>query len=136
MTKTYSELVRLDSFDDRFEYASLNGRVGEETFGYDRYINQALYSSEEWRHFRRQIILRDNGCDLAVEGLYVPSYGVIHHLNPITKKDILERRSCVFDPENVILVSSDTHRAIHYGSQPKTLNKPIERRPNDTCPWK
>ena len=136
MTKRYSELIQLPTFDERFEYANLQGRVGEETFGYDRYINQALYGSEEWRRFRRTVILRDNGCDLAMDGFYIPAHGVIHHLNPIFKQDILERRSCVFDLENVILVSADTHRAIHYGVQPSVTKGPIERRPNDTCPWK
>lgn len=136
MTRTYSELIQFPSFEERFDYANLEGRVGEETFGYDRYINQALYGSEEWRRFRRKVILRDNGCDLAVEGFDIPSFGIIHHLNPITKEDILERRPCVFDFENVVLVSANTHRAIHYGIRPTIQRVPIERRPNDTCPWK
>lgn len=136
MTRTYEELITLPTYEERFEYCNLVGKVGEETFGHNRWINQALYSSDEWRTFRRSIILRDSGCDLAMEGFPIPRFGTIHHLNPITKEDILERRSCVFDPNNVILVASDTHRFIHYGLPTIIHKTPIERRANDTCPWK
>ena len=136
MTRRYSELICLPTYEERLEYCNLYGKVGEETFGYDRWINQALYFSEEWRIFRRKIILRDYGCDLAVEGYDIPRFGTIHHLNPITKEDILERKSCVFDPENVVLVAPDTHRFIHYGHEKIIVRAPIIRRPNDTCPWK
>lgn len=136
MTRTYSELILLPTYKERFEYVDLCGKVGEETFGYDRWINQALYSSAEWRRFRRKIILRDEGCDLAVPGFEIVRFGVIHHLNPITKDDILERRSCIFDPNNVILVASDTHKFIHYGHGPVPNRLPVERQPNDTCPWR
>lgn len=136
MTRTYDELIRLPTFKERFEYCSLAGIVGAETFGFDRWINQVLYSSEEWRRFRRQIILRDNGCDLAMDGLPILRFGTIHHLNPITKADVLERRPCIFDPNNVVLVAQDTHRYIHYGCAPAPQRTPIERLPNDTCPWR
>ena len=136
MTRTYIELIELPTFQERFAYCDLFGKVGAETFGYDRWLNQVLYTSSEWRAFRRDIILRDNGCDLAMDGFDIGSYGTIHHLNPITKEDILERRPCVFDPNNVILVAPDTHKFIHYGRGMAPVKEPIIRRPNDTCPWK
>ena len=137
MTRTYSELITIPTYEERFEYCNLLGKVGEETFGYDRWLNQVLYSSEEWRKFRRSIIIRDCGCDLAMPGFEVAKFGTIHHLNPITKQDILERRPCVFDRNNVVLVASDTHKYIHYGFDGKApLRTPIVRKPNDTCPWR
>ena len=136
MTRTYEELISLPTYEDRFNYCDMNGFVGDETFGGSRWLNQVLYSSDEWRRFRREIIIRDNGCDLAVDGFEIPRFATIHHLNPITKEDVLNRRSCVFDPNNVILVASDTHKYIHYGRGPAPNRLPIERRPNDTCPWR
>lgn len=137
MSKCYSELMSINSFDERFKYLKLDGTVCEETFGPNRYINQVLYNSRRWRTFRNKIILRDNGCDLAFPGHeIVGPYALIHHINPITLDDILEDRFCVFDPENVILTIRQTHNAIHYGDQNQILKNPIERRPNDTCPWK
>lgn len=136
MIRTYDELISLPTYEERFKYCDLVGRVGEETFGYDRWINQALYQSDEWRRFRREIILRDNGCDLACDGFEIYRFGTIHHLNPITKKDIVNRNPCIFDPNNVVLVAPDTHKFIHYGRGPAPSRVPIERKPNDTCPWK
>lgn len=134
--KTYSELITLSTFEERFKYLSLDGIVGVETFGYDRYLNQILYSSPEWKRFRRNIIIRDNGCDLACEGYAIHGRILIHHINPITVEDIVKRNSMVFDPENVIATTHNTHNAIHYGDENLLISSPIERRANDTCPWK
>jgi hypothetical protein len=136
MLKTYSELCRLNSFKERYEYLRLSGTVGKETFGYDRYINQILYRSEEWKHCRRQIIIRDNGCDLGCEGFEIHGIIIIHHINPITVNDILNRNPKIFDPNNLISVSHNTHQAIHYGDENLLIMDPIERTKNDTCPWK
>ena len=136
MTRTYEELLTLPTYEERFDYCNLVGRVGEETYGCDRWINQVFYRSEEWRRFRRQIVLRDNGCEFALPGFEVAQFGTIHHLNPITKQDILDRRPCVFDPNNVVLVAQDTHKYLHYGWGPAPQKTVIERRPNDTCPWR
>ena len=110
--------------------------IGDETFGYDRYLNQILYQSSEWRRFRRNIVIRDNGCDLATPGYEIQGKILIHHINPITLRDIEQRDPKVFDPENVISTSLLTHNAIHYGDESILITEPIERRPNDTCPWK
>ena len=134
--KSYSELIRIPTFDERFEYLKLEGAVGKDTFGYDRYLNQALYQSEEWKRCRRHIILRDNGCDLACEGFDIPVKVLIHHINPITVDDVLRRRSIVFDPENLITTSHRTHNAIHYGDASLLVIAPIKRHKNDTCPWR
>lgn len=136
MKKTYNELISLNTFDERFEYLQLKGLVGEETFGYSRYLNQILYRSPEWKHLRQQIILRDRGCDLAVEGYEIFGKILIHHINPISLKDIDERDPKVFDMNNLITVSFMTHQAIHYGSKDLLLLDPVERRPNDQCPWR
>lgn len=135
-TKYYSELIKLPTFLERFDYLVIGGRVGAETFGFNRYLNQALYSSGEWKKFRRDMIIRDQGCDLAVPDRDIGVGLVLHHLNPITEKDIIERNPCLFDPENVICVSSNTHRAIHYGDKSMLLMPQPERRPNDTIPWR
>ena len=111
--KTYSELITLPTFEERFEYLRLYGTVGVETFGYDRYLNQILYNSPEWKCFRRDIIVRDNGCDLACEGYDIHGRILIHHINPISVEDIIKRNSMVFDPENVIATTHDTHNTIH-----------------------
>ena len=134
--RTYSELSQLATFEERFHYLNLQGIVGEETFGYDRYLNQMFYNSTEWKALRHQIIVRDNGCDLGIVGREIYKYIVIHHMNPITKQDILDRSTFVMDPEYLICVSDNTHRAIHYGDESLLLTGPIERTKNDTCPWR
>lgn len=134
--KTYSELIELPTFEERFEYLQLKGIVGQETFGFDRYLNQILYNSKEWKHLRNEIIVRDNGCDLALEGFEIHGRILIHHINPITIDDVIKRREMVFDPENLICVTHNTHNAIHYGDKSLLITGPIERRVNDTCPWK
>lgn len=136
MKRTYNELIKLNTFDERFEYLQLKGLVGKETFGYSRYLNQILYRSPEWKHLRQQIILRDRGCDLAVEGYEIFGKILIHHINPISLKDIEERDPKVFDMNNLITVSFNTHQAIHYGSEELLLKDPVERKPNDQCPWR
>ena len=134
--RTYSELITIPTFKERFEYLKLNGSVGLETFGHDRYLNQILYNSPEWRRFRPEIIVRDNGCDLACEGYEIFGKILIHHINPITAQDILNRNPKVFDPENVITTVHNTHNAIHYGDENLLITAPIERSRNDTCPWR
>ena len=136
MSKTYSELITIPTFEERYEYLRLDGVVGEATFGYDRYLNQILYTSKEWRKFRDDIIIRDNGCDLACPGFEIPVRAIVHHINPITVEDVVNRHPKVFDPENVITVSHNTHEAIHYGDETLLIIAPNERTPNDTCPWK
>ena len=134
--RTYKELSKLKTFEERYRYLRVNGHVGADTFGYDRYLNQVLYSTPEWRKTRREIILRDGGCDMGLPDYPISGKVMIHHLNPITEKDILERRACLFDPENLICVSFDTHNAIHYGSLDMILDPYVERKANDTVPWK
>ena len=145
--KTYSELITLPSFDERFRYLQLDGQVGKETFGYDRYLNQVLYNSQEWRRFRHEIIIRDNACDLAHEDHEITSWRdengrihgqkiIIHHINPITEDDVVNRRSIIFDPENTITTILSTHNAIHYGDESLLPKEPIERSKNDMCPWR
>lgn len=135
-TKTYSELMSFKTFEERYRYLRIRGEVGIETFGSDRYLNQIFYSSKEWKKFRRDIIIRDMGCDLGIEDREINGQIFIHHINPITIDDILHRRSCLTDPENAICVSFNTHQAIHYGDENLLIQEPIERTPNDTCPWK
>ncbi len=135
-SKTYLEMMELPKFIDRYRYLKLNGKVGDETFGYDRYLNQALYQSPEWRKFRRDIIIRDNGLDLACDGYEIMGKILIHHINPITLRDIERRDSKIFDVNNVISVSMNTHNAIHYGDESLLYGDLITRTPNDTCPWK
>lgn len=134
--KTYSELISLESYIERFRYLKLTGVVGIETFGSNRYLNQILYNSTEWKSFRRKIIIRDNGCDLACPGYEIFGQILIHHLNPITIEDIYDRNPMIFDPENVICTVLKTHNAIHYGDESLLCLPVVERRPNDTCPWK
>ena len=136
MIKTYSELITIPTFEERYEYLRLDGIVGKATFGYDRYLNQILYTSREWRRFRDDIIIRDMGCDLAIPGFEIPVRAIVHHINPITVEDVVNRHPKVFDPENVITVSHNTHEAIHYGDETLLIIAPIERKANDTCPWK
>ena len=134
--RTYSELILLPTFEERYEYLRLDGRVGEETFGFDRWLNQTFYKSEEWLSMRDKIIVRDNGCDLGIPGRDIYSRILIHHMNPITKEDILRRSDILLNPEYLICVTPNTHRAIHYGNSNLLIKDPIERRQNDTCPWK
>lgn len=135
MIKRYSELIAIDNFKDRFEYLKLEGNVGIETYGYDRYLNQIFYKSPEWKKFRNDIIIRDNGCDLAFEDYEIVGKILIHHLNPITKDDILQRRECLMDPENVVCTSHKTHNAIHYGDESMIFTKVTIRTPGDTKLW-
>ena len=135
-TKTYSELIIIPTFEERFEYLRLKGCVGKDTFGYDRYLNQILYNSPEWKKLRNQIIIRDCGRDLACEGYEIYGRILIHHLNPITIDDVLDRSRKVFDPDNLICVTHNTHNAIHYGDASMLLTGPIIRTKNDTCPWR
>lgn len=134
--KTYSELINLDSFEKRFNYLNLAGTIGDETFGYNRIFNQQLYHSSEWRRVRNGIILRDNACDLGVSGYEIHGRIYIHHINPIALSDITNGSDALFDPENLICVSKQTHDAIHYGSIDTLPKIPIERTPGDTCPWR
>lgn len=137
--KTYSELIKIPTFEGRFQYLNLHGEVGFETFGFDRYLNQAFYKSNEWRRFRNSVIIRDNCCDLGIEGYDIlNSKVIIHHINPITAEDIIYRTDKLFSLENVICVTENTHRAIHYGDERIFLNEKTLtiRRPNDTCPWR
>lgn len=135
--KTYSELITLPTFEERFKYLKLNGTVGADTFGHNRYLNQILYSSYEWKKkIRRNIVVRDNGCDLGCEGFCIYGQIIIHHINPITIEDVIERKPKVFDPENLICVSHNTHNAIHYSDEKILIQAPNERTKNDTCPWR
>lgn len=135
-TRSYEEMLTLQTFEQRFNYLNLHGKVGRDTFGFDRYLNQLLYHSKEWRDFRRQIILRDNGCDLGIEGHEIQSKAIIHHINPITVDDVINHSEKVFDPSNVITTSHRTHNAIHYGDSNQIEKDFVERKPNDTCPWR
>ena len=134
--RTYSELITIPTFEERFEYLQLKGSVGKDTFGYDRYLNQVLYRSPEWKRLRNQIIIRDGGCDLACDGYDIYGKVLIHHLNPITVEDVLARSRKVFDPDNLVCASHSTHNAIHYGDVDLLVTGPIIRTKNDTCPWR
>lgn len=134
--KCYSELVLLPTFEERFEYLRLDGIVGETTFGFDRYMNQVFYRSPEWRKIRDAVIARDLGCDLGIEGHEIFGPVLIHHMNPIRQKDLLERTDILLDPEYLITTIQRTHQAIHYGDKDLLPAAPIQRTRNDTCPWK
>lgn len=134
--RSYSELIKLPTFEERYQYLRLGGRVGEETFGFDRWLNQVFYKSDEWRKIRDYVIIRDNACDLAVEGREIPNRILIHHMNPITTADIRNRSEYLLDPEYLIATVKNTHDAIHYGDESILYTLPVERTPNDTCPWK
>lgn len=135
--RTYSELITLPTFEDRYEYLKLNGKIGEETFGFDRYINQQLYQrSQKWKSIRDKVIIRDNGCDLSMEGYEIWGKIIIHHMNPITIEDIERESDFVFNPEYLISTSLNTHNAIHYGDENLLIKAPIERTKYDTCPWR
>lgn len=134
--RTYSELCQLSTFEDRFDYLRLNGSVGKDTFGFDRYLNQQFYRSSEWKRIRDRVILRDNGCDLGVEGYEIRGRILIHHINPISVEDIHTMSGLLMNPEYLICVSHRTHNAIHYGDESLIITAPIERTQNDTCPWR
>lgn len=134
--KTYSELITLPTFKERYKYLQLSGAVGEETFGFDRYINQKFYRSQEWKRVRDFVIIRDNGCDLGVEGYDIHGKILIHHMNPIRIDDIRFLSEYLMNPEYLISTTLSTHNAIHYGDESLLMAEPIERTPNDTCPWK
>ena len=136
MIRTYSELIKLKTFKDRFEYLKMDGIVGEETFGFDRYMNQIFYKSREWTSVRRSVIIRDNGCDLGVEGYEIHGKILIHHMNPINLSDIVHKTDELLNPDYLITTVLSTHNAIHYGDASLLPVLPIERRANDTCPWK
>lgn len=134
--RSYHELRQYETFLDRYHYLKLTGQVGAETFGVDRYLNQVLYRSRKWRRARDEAIVRDNGCDLGVDGYDINDMIVVHHMNPITLEDIENEEEWIFDPEYLICCSKRTHNAIHYGDESLLLRLPVERRPFDTCPWK
>ena len=135
--RTYSELITLPTFEERYQYLRLDGQVGVETFGFDRYLNQTFYRTDkEWLAVRDYVIIRDNGCDLGILGREIHSRIIVHHMNPITKEDILKRTMYLLDPEYLICTIKRTHDAIHYGDENLLLTGPIERTKNDTCPWK
>ncbi len=135
--KTYSELITLPTYIERFNYLKLSGSVGRETFGFDRYLNQQFYQRDpRWKKVRDLVIIRDNGCDLGVEGYEIHGKIIVHHMNPITMDDIINGRDCVYDPEFLISTVHKTHNAIHYGDENLLTKAPVERTPYDTCPWK
>lgn len=136
MTRTYDELSQLKTFDERFQYLKLDGVIGEDLFGYMRQLNQAFYTSSLWKTVRNQIIIRDDGCDLGIPGHTIFGKLLVHHLNPLTKEDLINHSSRLVDPNNLITVSFDTHQAITYGDVALIQRDPIERSENDTCPWK
>ena len=133
--RTYSELITIPSFEERYRYLKLDGVVGEETFGFDRYLNQLFYSSKEWKTIRNFVITRDNGCDLGMEEHDIYGKILVHHMNPISKDDILGRSEYLLDPEFLISTIKNTHDAIHYGDESLLITAPIQRSKNDTCPW-
>lgn len=135
MTRTYLEMVRFDSFEERFEYLKLGGGVGRSTFGFDRYINQQFYASREWKDIRNYVILRDNGCDLGVEGYEIHESPLIHHINPMVPEDIVHGETWILDPEFLITTTHNTHNAIHYGGESRMPKVVAERAPNDTKLW-
>ena len=135
--RTYSELVALPTFEERFRYLQLSGSVGAETFGFERYLNQRFYSSAEWKRVRDTVILRDNGCDLGIQDRVIGGKVVIHHMNPVTRDDILSQSDLLLNPEYLVCVSPETHNAIHYGDEGLLVpSSVVERKPNDTCLWK
>lgn len=134
--RTYKELQQLQTFDERFAYLQLRGHIGKETFGYDRYLNQQFYRSKEWKDVRRIVILRDHGCDLGIMDRTITGRIYIHHMNPITREDLINGSDLVLNPNYLICVSSMTHEAIHYGDKDLLISDYVERSPYDTCPWR
>lgn len=134
-TRSYSELIRLRSFEERFEYLSLKAKIGDQTFGFERWMNQTFYRSREWRDLRHEIIIRDKGCDLGVEGFEIPQRPLIHHIIPMTVEDLEDGNPLCLDPENLITTVHHTHNAIHWGDKSLLRLPPVERRPGDTKLW-
>ena len=135
--RTYSELITLPKFEERYEYLKLNGVVGEETFGFNRYLNQEFYQRDkEWLRIRDYVIIRDQGCDLGIEGREIRGKIIVHHMNPITKDDLLKRTEFLLNPEYLICTLKSTHDAVHYGDENLLMKGPVERKANDTCPWR
>ena len=134
--RTYEELITIPEFVDRYRYLKLSSRIGEDTFGFDRYLNQILYRSEEWKRLRREVILRDDGCDLGDPDRPINGRIIVHHMNPIVKEDILDRSDIVLNPNYLICTSFETHNAIHFGDENLLFLGLTERKANDTCPWK
>lgn len=134
--RTYSELITLPTFEDRYSYLQLNGAVGKDTFGFDRYINQQFYRSKEWQRIRDEVIIRDNACDLGMEGYEIHGRIYVHHMNPIMVRDIQSNSDYLMNPEFLICTTHRTHNAIHYGDESLLARAPIERTKNDTCPWR
>lgn len=134
--RTYSELVALNTFEERFKYLKLDGSIGKETFGFDRYINQAFYNSQYWKKVKDFVIIRDNGCDLGMDGYEIHGRIYVHHMNPISIEDILYKTDYLINPEYLISTTHLTHNAIHYGDETLLIKAPICRSKNDTCPWK
>lgn len=136
MIRTYSELITLPTFEERYRYLRLGGKIGDETFGFDRYLNQIFYKTDEWLRVRDYVIIRDNGCDLGIEGREIHSKILVHHMNPITKEDILNRSEYLLNPEYLICTVKRTHDAIHYGDDSLLFKELVVRTKNDTCPWR
>lgn len=134
--RTYSELSKLKTFEERYRYLRLNGKVGEETFGFDRWLNQRFYKDPEWLSIRDKVIIRDNGCDLGIKDRKITDRIIVHHMNPITKEDILRRSDFLLNPDYLICTVKNTHDAIHYGDDSLLINEFVERSRNDTCPWR
>ena len=134
--RTYSELITIPTFEERYKYLKIGGKVGEETFGFERYLNQEFYKSHEWQSIRRQVIVRDLGCDLGIEGREIHGKIIVHHMNRITIDDIVSASDFLLNPEYLICTLKSTHDAIHYGDESLLIKAPVERTKNDTCPWK
>ena len=134
--RTYSELITLPTFEERYRYLRLGGKVGEDTFGFDRYLNQIFYTSKEWLEVRDYVIVRDGGCDLGIPDREIHGRILVHHMNPIRPEDILRRSKFLLDPEYLISTIKNTHDAIHYGDESLLILAPTERTKNDTCPWR
>ena len=134
--RTYTELMKLETFEERYKYLKLVAKVGEETFGLERYLNQQFYHSQEWKSLRSQIIIRDNACDLGIPGREMDSRIIIHHMNPITKDDLIHQSDFLLNPEYLICTSKKTHSAIHYGDDKMLFGEMVERSKDDTCPWR
>lgn len=134
--RTYSELITFSTFEERFKYLQLNGQVGESTFGFDRYMNQVFYRSQKWKSIRDFVIIRDCGCDLGVEGYDIHGKIIIHHMNPLSMRDIETESDFLLNPDFLICTTHNTHNAIHYGDENLLVTAPIERTKNDTCPWR
>lgn len=136
MNRCYTDLIQLKTFKERYDYLRLGGIVGQDTFGFDRYLNQKFYHSPEWKKIRRDVIIRDEGRDMATEGYELHGNIFIHHMNPLVPEDLINVPDYILNPEYLVCVSKRTHDAIHYGDSSLLPQLPIERKPNDTCPWK